>query len=342
MLQRLEELCNLSGVSGDEGRVRAYIKEAVKPYSADVRTDAMGNLYVHKPGKGPRIMACAHMDEVGMMVRGIRDDGLLVYAQSGLDARVVVSKRVLIGPDAVPGIIGAKAIHLQTREEFTRALKHKDLYIDIGAKDKADAEKSVKVGDYVSFPANFSLFGEGYVKSKALDDRCGCAVLIELLKNDYACDFTAVFTVQEEVGLRGAHTAAYNANPELALILEGTTANDMPKSEGHEYVTKVGSGPAISVMDGGTMVLPRMFNALRATAKKEGIPFQLRKGTRGGTDAGAIHKSLSGVVCGGISVPCRYIHSPQSVASVSDFENAYRLAHSFLKNRTFEEVLANV
>jgi endoglucanase len=342
MLQRLEELCNLSGVSGDEGRVRAYIKEAVKTYASDIHTDAMGNLYVHKRGKGRRVMACAHMDEVGMMVRGIRDDGLLAYAQTGLDARVVVSKRVLIGEDAVPGIIGAKAIHLQTREEFKAALKHKDLYIDIGAKDKADAEKYIKLGDYVSFPSNFSLFGDGLIRSKALDDRCGCAILIELLKNDYDCDFTAVFTVQEEVGVRGAQTAAYNAKPELALILEGTTANDMPKTEGHEYVTMVGMGPAISVMDGGTMVLPRMFNALRATAKKEGIPFQLRKGTRGGTDAGAIHKSLSGVVCGGISVACRYIHSPASVASVNDFENAYKLAHSFLKNRTFEEVLKNV
>lgn len=342
MLQRLEELCNISGVSGDEGRVRAYIKEAVKPYTSDIRTDAMGNLYVHKSGKGRRIMACAHMDEVGMMVRGIRDDGLLAYAQTGLDARVAVSKRVLIGEDAVPGVIGAKAIHLQTREEFKAALKHKDLYIDIGAKDKADAEKYVKLGDHVSFPPNFSLFGDGLIRSKALDDRCGCAILIELLKNDYDCDFTAVFTVQEEVGVRGAQTAAYDAKPELALILEGTTANDMPKTEGHEYVTIVGMGPAISVMDGGTMVLPRMFNALRATAKKEGIPFQIRKGTRGGTDAGAIHKSLSGVVCGGISVACRYIHSPASVASVNDFENAYKLAHSFLVNRTFEEVLNNV
>lgn len=339
MLQRLEELCKIKGVSGDEGRVRAYIKEAVKPYASDIRTDAMGNLYVHKKGDGPRIMACAHMDEVGMMVRAIRDDGLIVYAQTGLDPRVVVSKRVLIGPDEVPGVIGAKAIHLQTKAEFESALKHKDLYIDIGAKDKADAEKHVKQGDYISFLPNFSLFGDGLMKSKSLDDRCGCAILLELLKNDYACDFTAVFTVQEEVGLRGARAAAYNVNPELALILEGTTANDVPKSEGHECVTMVGHGPAISVMDGGTMVLPRMFHALRATAKKEGIPFQLRKGTRGGTDAGALHKSLSGVVCGGISVPCRYIHSPASVASVSDFENAYRLAHSFLKNRTFEEVL---
>ncbi len=342
MLERLKELCNLKGVSGNEGPVRAYIKEAVKPYASEVWTDAMGNLYVHKPGKGRRIMACAHMDEVGMMVRGIRDDGLIVYAQTGLDARVVVSKRVVIGPDEVPGVIGAKAIHLQSKEEFSRALKHKDLFVDIGAKDKADAEKYVKQGDYISFTTEFSLFGDGLMKAKALDDRCGCAMLIELLKHDYDCDFTAVFTVQEEVGLRGARAAVYNVQPELALILEGTTANDMPKAEGHEYVTRVGAGPAISVMDGATMVLPRMFNALKAVAKKENISFQLRKGTRGGTDAGAIHKSLTGVVCGGISVACRYIHSPESVASVSDFENAYKLAHSFLKNRTFEEVLENV
>ena len=338
MLRRLEELSNLYGVSGDEGRVRQYIKEAAAPLADEIKTDAMGNLYVHKKGKGRRIMAAAHMDEVGMMVRGILDNGLLSYTQTGLDPRVAVSKRVVVGKDLLPGVIGAKAIHLQSDEEFQRALKHDQMYVDIGAKDKADAEKYVKKGDYICFDTRFSLFGEGLMRGKALDDRCGCAILLELLKGDYDCDFTAVFTVQEEVGLRGAAVVAEHVRPEAALILEGTTANDMPEVE-HGFVTRVGQGPAVTFMDGATITRPRMLKALRDCADAAGIPYQLRQGTAGGTDAGRIHKALAGCVTGGISVPCRYIHSPNSVASVSDFENAYRLAHTFLKTKQFEEVL---
>ena len=337
MLERLETLCNLHGVSGQEGPVRKYIKEGIASYTSDIKVDAMGNLYAHKPGKGPRIMLAAHMDEVGMLVSYIRDDGLLCYAQSGIDSRVNVSKRVIVGKD-VPGVIGAKAIHLQTAEEFKRALPHDELFVDIGAKDKADAEKYVKPGDPICFDTTFMRLGDGMMRSKALDDRVGCAIIMELLKNTYDCDLYAAFTVQEEVGLRGAKAAAYNVAPELALILEGTTANDMPEVE-HGFVTKVGEGPAISFMDRGTMVRPAMFNALKEAAEQNSIPYQLRRGTTGGTDAGAIHKALEGCFAGGISVPCRYIHSANSMASIEDFNYAYRLADAFLKNKKYEEAL---
>ena len=322
MLGRLEALCNLNGVSGDEGRVRRYIRDIAKDYADEVWVDTMGNLYAHKKGEGRRVMACAHMDEVGMIVWGAMDNGLLAYQAGGIDPRVVVSKRVVIGPDEVPGVIGSKAIHLQSREEFSHVLGHNELFIDIGAKDKADALKYVNPGDYVSFTTKWERYGEDKMKA-----------------NSYDCDFYAVFTVQEELGLRGAQAAVYNVKPEVALILEGTTANDMPEAEGHQHVTKVGAGPAISFMDGGTIVRPKMFEALKRTAKEAGIPFQIRQGTRGGTDAGAIHKALSGCITGGISVPCRYIHSPSSVASIRDFENAYKLADSFLKTKKFDEVL---
>lgn len=338
----LGRLSNLKGVSGDEGRVRAFIKEAVSPNVDEVFTDAMGNLYAHKKGKGRRVMAAAHMDEVGMIVRGVLDNGLIAYSAAGIDPRVMVSKRVVIGPDEVPGVIGSKAIHLQSRTEFEKAYKHKELYVDIGAKDKTDAEKYVKRGDYISFTTEFSYFGDGLMLGKALDDRLGCAAIIELLKNDYDCDFYGVFTVQEELGTRGAYAAAYNIQPELALILEGTTANDMPKVEGHRTVTRVGAGPAISFMDRGTIVRPFMFEALKRTAEDAGIPWQLRQGTLGANDAGAIHKSGSGVITGAISVPCRYIHSPCSVASVSDYDNAVKLADRFLTSGKFEEVLRSV
>lgn len=329
MMRHLEALTNLCGVSGDEGRVRAYLKKEAMALASDISVDAMGNLYVHKPGPGRRVMLCAHMDEVGMIVTGIRDDGLLAYEACGLDPRVCVSKRVLVGKGAVPGVIGAKAIHLQSKEEFTKAIKHDKLYVDIGAKDKKDAEASVHVGDYICFNTEFAQLGE-LVSAKALDDRVGCAILLALMQNEYACDISYVFTVQEEVGCRGAMAAVHRVEPEIALVLEGTMANDLP--EATDYVTRVGEGPAITFMDGGTVVKRNMFDALKAVAVEEGIPWQCRRGTAGGTDASAIHKALLGCLAGGISVPCRYIHSPLSVASAADIKNAYRLADAFLRN----------
>ncbi len=340
MLLRLEELTNLYGVSGDESRVRAYIKPIAAQYADEIWVDNMGNLFAHKKGNGRRIMVCAHMDEVGMIVRGIRDDGLISYSGPEIEPRVAVSKRVVVGHDNVPGVIGSKAIHLQTKEEFESVFKHDILYVDIGAKDKCDAEKYVKIGDYICFDTKFEQFGEGMIKAKALDDRAGCAILLEMLKQDYDCDFYAAFTVQEEVGLRGARVASYEVEPELTLVFEGTAANDMPDALSHQSVTKVGFGPAISIMDLATVSLPRMINALRETGDKNDIPYQMRKGARGGTDAGAIHKACAGSVTGGLSVPCRYIHSPISVCSVDDFINTYRLADAFIKEKKFEEVLS--
>lgn len=333
MLRRLSNAC---GVSGSEGEVRAIIKELAALYASDMKVDHLGNLYVHKKGRGRRIMLAAHMDEVGMRVTGVLDSGLLAYDNAGLDSRVVVSKRVVIGKGKVPGVIGSKAIHLQKRTDLDKKLPHEELFIDIGAKDKEDALKYVSVGDFVCFDTEFEFFGDGLMKGKALDDRIGCAVLLELLKKDYDCDLYAVFTVQEEVGLRGATVAAYTVEPELALVFEGTTANDMPDAKGHEHVTKVGKGPAITFMDGATITKKKMLDALIDTAKEAGIPFQMRQGTKGGTDAGRIHRAKAGAITGGISVPCRYIHSPVSVASVSDFENAVKLADAFLTTKKFE------
>ena len=342
MLGRLKELTELNGVSGNEKAVRKYLKEFAINYADEVFTDAMGNLYAHKKGDGKRVMACAHMDEVGMMVRGIRSDGLLAYQAANLDARVVVGKRVAIGEKSVPGVIGSKPIHLQSEEEFYQAYNHDSLYIDIGASDKADAQKYVSVGDYVAFTTKFEEFGDGMIRCKALDDRVGCAIVTELLKNNYDCDFYAVFTVQEELGLRGAQAAVYNVKPQVALVLEGTTANDLPKTQGHQHITKVGGGPAISFMDGSTIVPRAMFEALKSAAQEAEIPFQVKQGTAGGNDAGAIHKALSGCVTGVISVPTRYLHSPCSLASISDFENAYRLADAFFSTGKQNEVINEV
>lgn len=340
MLGRLEALTNLCGVSSNEKTVRAYIKEQAQPFADEMWTDNLGNLFVHKKGEGRKIVACAHMDEVGAIVRGIRDDGLIVYQCPDIDSRTVVSKRVVIGNDEVQGVIGAKAIHLQTDEEFERALSHENLYIDIGARDKAEAAKYVKRGDLVCFTTKFSCNENGMIKAKALDDRTGCAVLLEMLKQDYDCDFYAVFTVQEERGLRGAQVVSYTLNPDLALVIDGTTALDMPDMPSHKMITKVGEGAAVSVMDMRTIYNPKMVKALVETAEKHGIKYQMRKGAKGGTDAGAIQSAVTGCITGGISIPCRYIHSPVSVCSKADLESVFALADAFIKDKKYEEVLS--
>lgn len=335
----LPELSALRGVSGNEGEVRRYIKERMLPLCDEVFTDTMGNLYAHKKREGrPRIALTAHMDEVGMMVRRIRDDGELEYAQAGLDPRVLPGRRVVVGKD-VPGIIGVKPIHLQSDEEYETAIPHRELTVDIGAKDKADAEKYVKIGDPICFVTPFEELGEGLMTGKALDDRIGCAVIMELMKNDYDFDIFAAFTVQEEAGVRGSELVADHTNPALVINFEGTTANDMPDSKGHEQVCEVGRGPALTFMDRGTVVLPRVFDALRQAALDNGVPFQLRRGTNGMTDMGRIHRDLAGCLACGISVPCRYIHSASGVASFEDFKNAAKLADAFLSGKYIDEIL---
>ncbi len=338
MLERLKALCALPGISGHEGPVRAFLKAELAPLGLESFTDPLGNLYVHRPGPGPRIMLAAHMDEVGMVVSGIREDGTLAYSQAGIDARVLAGKRVRIGPHALPGVMGCKAIHLQKEEEFKRAFPHEELYLDIGAKDKTAAEKAVRVGDPVWFDGQPMELGD-LLCAKALDDRVGCAMLAELLKEEFDCDLYAVFTVQEELGTRGAMAAAAQVAPDLALVLEGTTANDLPGSTPAQAVTRLGQGAAITVLDKRTLALPEMVEALVKTAKAHAIPYQMRQGVKGGTDAGAIHQALRGCPAGGISVPCRYIHSPNSLASPADIRAAYDLARAFLRDRMWNEVI---
>lgn len=336
----LKELSELRAVSGDEGAVRRFIREKVAPLCDEVFTDTMGNLYAHRKKEGaPVIALTAHMDEVGLLIRRIRDDGELEYSPAGLDPRVMPGRRVAVGKDGVPGVIGAKPIHLQSEEDYASSVPHKSLTIDIGAKDREDAEKSVKIGDYACFTTKFEELGEGCFTGKALDDRVGCAVLMELLKQDYDCDLYAAFTVQEEVGLRGANLVADHVKPALVLNFEGTTANDTPEAKSHETVTCLGKGPALTFMDGGAIVDVKLFDALRETAKAHSIPFQLRRGTRGRTDIGRIHTDLGGCRAGGISLPCRSIHSAQSVGCWEDMKNMLLLADAFLSDKKYCEVL---
>ena len=332
MLRRLEELSNLIGVSGDEGGVRRYIKAELADIDGlDMKTDAMGNLIVHKAGKGPKVMVAAHMDEVGMIVIGALDNGLIAYGQRGIDSRVVVSKRVLVGDEMIEGVIGAKAIHLQTAADRKTVLGHSELFVDIGAKDKDDALKYVKPGDRIGFATKFKRLGEKRVMGKALDDRVGCAILMQLLANDYECDFYGVFTVQEEVGLRGAASMAFALDPGFAMVLEGTTAADLAEVEGADAVCRVRGGVVLPFMDGATIYDAELFELLRNACDKRGIRWQTKTRVAGGTDAGRIHKSRAGVRVCAAAAPVRYIHSPSSVAAVADCEAVLSAARAFLE-----------
>lgn len=326
----VKELCNLPGPSSFEDAVRNFIRERV---SADeIHTDSMGNLICHKKGSGKKVMVCAHMDEVGFIITEITDKGFLKFSTlGGIETAVMCSKKVLIGEKKVPGIISAKAIHLQKRSEELVPLKISDMCIDIGAKDKDTAKELVSLGDYAVFDGEYTEFGDNLVKSKALDDRVGCAVLMELMKEEYDHDMYFVFTVQEEVGLRGATVAANLIKPDIALVLEGTTCSDLYGSKPHNQVTNLGNGAVMTAMDGAAISDKSYFNYITDIAKKNNISLQLKRTTRGGTDAGAIQRSGIGVKTAVLAVPCRYLHSPVSVMHKNDIESVHKLAKAVLQ-----------
>ena len=334
MLNTVKTLCALSGVSSCEDEVRSFLMEQAKPYADEMRVDAMGSLIIFKKGAKStwnKLMLCAHMDEVGIIIKNITDEGYLKFGcVGGIDRRVLIGKKLLIGPKKVRGIIGLKAYHLVSAEEEKRTPKLEEFYIDIGAKDKEAAEALVEQGDIGVFDSDCMEFGDGMLKAKAIDDRVGCAVLLELLKRDLPMDCTFAFTVQEEVGTRGAFGAAFSVTPEIALILEGTTAADSPAMEPHRQVCAPGKGPVIPFMDGGSIYDRKLFEQLRDIAEANQIPWQTKHYISGGTDAGAIQRTKSGIRVCAISAAVRYLHAPASVASIKDFDNMLKLAALFI------------
>ena len=328
----LKTLCELHGPSGNEQPVRKAIYEAAKAICDDVVIDRMGNVLCHKKGLregGPHVALAAHMDEVGFIVVGHTDDGMLCFRPiGGIDPRVVISKWVLVGE--VPGVIGAKAIHLQTPADREKVLDYDGLYIDIGAKDKQEAESLCPLGTYASFDAAYEPLGD-LVTAKALDDRVGCYNLLRLLKNDYPCDVTIAFVSQEEVGLRGSIGAAHAIRADIAVILEGTAANDLGDVEERFHVCTVAGGVAVSFMDGASIADRELFKTMLSLADRQGIKAQVKRGVTGGNDAGSFQRARAGSRTVVLSVPCRYIHSSSNVASMADIEAQYQLADAFLK-----------
>lgn len=332
----LKTLCELRGPSGWEHPVRKAILEAARPLCDEVKVDRAGNVICYKKGTDPErpgVLAAAHMDEVGFIITGFTDEGLLKFRPiGGIDPRVVVSKWVQVGEEAVPGVIGAMAIHLQSMDDRRRVLDFKDLYIDIGARDGKEAEKLVPLGSYATFDTPYEEFGEGYVCAKALDDRVGCYNLLRLLEGDYPCDLTVCFVTQEEVGLRGSRAAAFSNPTPVALVLEGTAANDLGDVPEQFRVTTLGQGVAVSFMDLGSIGNRELYREMLSVAQGAGVPHQVKKGVTGGNDAASFQRVGEGARTLALSVPCRYIHSGASVAKLSDIDAQLRLTQEYLHN----------
>lgn len=329
MLETLKTLCALPGVSGCEDAVREYILAAALAHVDEAATDAMGNLMLYKwgetAGTGP-LMLCAHMDEVGLMVTDIRPDGRLGFGcLGGIDRRVLPGKRVLVGQGQIPAVIGFSPAPAGNR----RAPGADELFLELGVEGREAAEALVQIGDPVVFDPTVTEMG-GLLKAKALDDRLGCAVLLELIRRPLPRDAWFVFTTQEEMGTRGARTAAWRIAPETAIVVEGTTAADLAGVADGDAVCRVGGGVVIPFADGGTIYDRGLFSQAAASADAAGIPWQTKRRIAGGTDAAAIQRSCGGVRVLGLACALRNIHSPACVGSLQDMEYLLELTERML------------
>ena len=342
MLNHFETLCNLCAVSGDEQAVRSYLISVLeKRHDVTWTIDPLGSLLVEKRGQNRaphKLMVSAHMDEVGMIVTHVNSDGTLcIQPVGGVDASVAIGRQVLVGEKHLPGVVGAKPIHLLSPEERKALPKWSGLVLDIGADNAEQARAAAPEGTYAYFAPDFVRMGKDRICSKAIDDRAGCAILLHLLEQDAPYDFTAAFLVQEEVGLRGAKAAAYTVDPDFALVLEATTAADIAGAEEDAKVCCLGGGPVVSFMDRSTIYDKELYRMAFSLAEKNGISCQTKSRIAGGNDSGAIHVSRGGVRTLAISLPCRYLHSPSCLADLNDLDACMALLPLLVKS-IMEEV----
>ncbi|MXY93513.1 MAG: M42 family metallopeptidase [Caldilineaceae bacterium SB0664_bin_27] len=320
MDELLEKLSIARGVAGHEGEVRTILREELAPYVEEISVDSIGNLIARK-GKSDaaeqqRVMLAAHMDEVGGMVMRANSDGTVKFRNvGGLDPRILPGKQVTIGPKSVPGVI-MRAPH--AARSGRRVVPISDLLIDTGGAG------GIEPGDMITFESGYEQYGK-LLKGKAFDDRVGCYILAELLKSEFPCELVGVFTVQEEIGLRGAGVAAYTVQPDVAVALEGTVADDLPKQSDESPTTELGKGPSISVMDRSAHADRRLIRILTETASEHDIPWQIKQPGVGGTDVGTIHLARAGVPAVAVAVPCRYIHTPAALMDPEDVKNTLKL-----------------
>lgn len=330
----LKDLCLLNGTSGDEVRVRDYIINEIKEYST-YEVDNLGSVIAYKKGKKkPNKTVCinAHMDEVGFIVTGITSDGYLRFAPvGGIDTKVCLDRVVTIGENRINGVIADKAYHLLEDSEKDKAPSFDKLLIDIGAKSETEAQSVVSLGDFAYFESDYTELGNGYIKAKALDDRIGCMLMIELIKSELEYDTVFCFNVQEEVGLRGSKCTSFAVGADISIVLEATTAGDLDGVTGADRVCVLGNGGVVSFMDNRTIYDRELYKLAMNTASENNIPVQTKTAVAGGNDAGSIQTSGKGAKVMALSLPCRYIHSPSSVVKKSDIDNTRKLLKEILK-----------
>jgi putative aminopeptidase FrvX len=340
MKELLGKLSNASGVSGFEDEVRELMIRELEEHVDEVSIDELGNLIAIKKGAddGKKVMLAAHMDEIGLMVRYIDEKGFIRFSKiGGINDQMLLNQEVFIQSSKgdVTGVIGSKPPHKMKEAERKKIMEYDNMFIDVGAATREEAEELVRVGDPIIIKQEFAELGDTLVKGKALDNRVGCAVLIEVLKRvESKATIYGVGTVQEEVGLKGARTSAFRINPDMAIALDVTISGDHPGIKEEEAPAKAGEGPAIILTDAsgrGLITHPKVKELLISAAEEEKIPYQLEVSDGGTTDATAIHLTRQGIPTGVISPPTRYIHTPVSVVSIKDVENAVKLILAVLK-----------
>lgn len=340
--QNLERLSNACGVTGRESQVRDLMVELLKPYADEIQIDKLENVIAIKKGKPkkPKIMLAAHMDEIGLMVKTITKEGFLQFSKmGGIDDRILPAQKVTVytAKNTYPGIIGSKPPHIQKEEERKKIISFDELFIDVGAANREDAQSmGVAVGDSVSFDTTYQTLGEDAALGKAFDNRAGCVTMIEAMRlmEKTECTVFAVGTVQEEVGLRGAATAAFGVDPDLAIVLDVTIAGDVPGVREFDTTVKMGKGPALTISDSGLITHPKILRWFIDTAQQQKIPYQIESGLLGSTDAARISITRQGIPSGTISIPTRYIHSPCGMLNLKDIENAAKLTAAAIKTAT--------
>ena len=336
MNELLKQLTEAVGVSGEEKEVRKLILDLISDHVDEWRIDALGNLIATKNGTGAldwTVMVDAHMDEVGLMITEVDSNGAFQFVGvGGFNDRALLGKVVQVGAKKITGVIGARPIHLLDSTSRDSIVKMKDMRIDIGASSKEAAGKKLKSGDRAAFLTEYEELGEMAI-GKSFDNRAGCAALIELLRREpYPFNLVAAFTVQEEVGLRGARVAGFSVKPNVALVLEATPAYDLPNERDVSPNVILGNGPSIYVMDSATIQDPRLVSHITRTAAANDIPFQIRQPGGGGTNTGSIQRAGAGVPAATIATPTRYTHSPVSMINLNDFNNVIKLAEATLRD----------
>ncbi len=327
-LELLKKIVDTPGAPGHEAPIRSFIEQQIKSCADELFTDSIGNLIVRKKGDGPKVMMAAHMDEISLISTNVDDNGFVRFSTlGGFDPETLVNQKVWVhGSETIPGVIGGKPIHTQTDEQKKTKTKTKNLFIDVGLPAE-NVKKIVRNGSTVTRMGELTELGN-CLTGKSLDNRISVFILISALKKAEHCnsDLYAVFTVQEEVGIRGARVAAQRIQPEIGIALDTTIANDLPGSDDHEACTKLGKGTAIKVMDSSVICTPALVDHLEGIAERENIPHQREVLTAGGTDTSGM-QYLTGigshVTC--ISTPTRYIHSTVETVSKTDVEAGIKL-----------------